>query len=58
MTSDDNKKSRAKKFADYDNQKVLSATYQMVGRGYDCGEIDVVVLAFSGRAEAPIIQAI
>jgi hypothetical protein len=30
MTSDDNKKSRAKKFIDYDTAKVLAATYQMV----------------------------
>jgi superfamily II DNA or RNA helicase len=37
---------------------VLAATYQMVWRWYDNPEVDVVVLAFSWRAEAPIIQAV
>ena len=58
MTWEDNKKSRAKKFSDYNNEKVLCATYQIVWRWYDNPEVDVVVLAFSWRSEAPIIQAI
>lgn len=58
MTSDDNKKKRAEKFEQFEKDKVLCATSGMVGRWYDDCEVDVVIIAFSGRAESPIIQAL
>lgn len=58
MTGDDSKKTRTEKFLRFEEVKVLCATSQIIWRWRDCPEVDVVIIAFSGRAEANIVQAV
>ena len=58
MTGDMSKKERTLMFEKFDSTKVLCAIGQLIWRWYDNPEIDVIVIAFSWRAESPILQSV